>query len=466
MSGPRAHDRVRETSTTTGTGTLTLAGAVAGFRSFAAVGDGNACCFCVENGSDWEVSVGVYTASGTTLTRAEVLASSNSGSAVNFGSGTKQVFLVHPGVHCEEHLTPPPPGGRLTLTSGTPVTSADVTGATTIYYSPFVTNRLDLWDSRRWAQWEFPEFGLALGTLTSGKPYDVFCFKGTATPSSTNTTTEIVTFGSATGWQTGAVVYVLTTGGGLTAGTTYWWNAASSTTGSFHTTLADALAASNKVNLTASITSSLTAYSLESLVWTNDTTRATAITVQDGRYCKSGDKTRLYLGTFYTTSTTATADADATRYLVNLYNAVPRRLFCSPGYTDDNASTSFTHAGTTWSEVNGGTNSRVSFLVPIDGLVVDAAALWGAGGSATGPLQVGQGYDSTTSAYCVAQAGTSTNELGVTTLYRAPCAAGKHFLAMLGVNPLGGTGTIFVDSARLGSSADTRYCFTHGFVWG
>jgi hypothetical protein len=90
-------DRVRETTATTGTGTLTLAGAAAGFRSFAAVGNGNTCHYCVESDAgDWEVGLGTYTASGTTLARTTVLASSNGGSAVNLPAGTKRVFLTVP----------------------------------------------------------------------------------------------------------------------------------------------------------------------------------------------------------------------------------------------------------------------------------------------------------------------------------------------------------------------------------
>lgn len=94
-------DRVLETSTTTGTGTYTLAGAVTGFQSFAAVGNGNTCQYVAYevdgNGNPsggWEVGLGTYTASGTTLARTTVYASSNGGAAVNFSAGTKYVGVT------------------------------------------------------------------------------------------------------------------------------------------------------------------------------------------------------------------------------------------------------------------------------------------------------------------------------------------------------------------------------------
>lgn len=138
------------------------------------------------------------------------------------------------------------PGGRLTLTSGAPVTSSDVSGATSIYYTPYQHTTISLWTGTTWHPVQFSETTLALGTLSSGKPYDVF--------------------------------------GYLNAG----------------------------------------ALALESLAWTDDTTRATAISIQGGRYCKTGDKTRLYLGTFYTTSTTTTEDSKGKRYVFNMYCRVTR----------------------------------------------------------------------------------------------------------------------------------------------
>ena len=91
-------DRIRETTTTTGIGTLTLAGAVSGFDAFSEVGNANTTYYSVvhRDANEWEVGIGTYTSSGTTLARTTVLASSNSGSATSFAAGTKDVFCTYP----------------------------------------------------------------------------------------------------------------------------------------------------------------------------------------------------------------------------------------------------------------------------------------------------------------------------------------------------------------------------------
>jgi hypothetical protein len=88
-------DRVQETTTTTGTGTVTLAGAVTGFQDFSVIGDGNTCYYAITSGTDFEVGIGTYTASGTTLSRDTVLESSNSGSKITL-AGTSNVFVTYP----------------------------------------------------------------------------------------------------------------------------------------------------------------------------------------------------------------------------------------------------------------------------------------------------------------------------------------------------------------------------------
>ena len=91
-------DRVREASATAGTGTLTLNGAISGFQSFSVLGDGNTTYYTIVDASTgaWEVGVGTYTASGTTLSRDIVLESSNANALVNFSAGTKDVFCTYP----------------------------------------------------------------------------------------------------------------------------------------------------------------------------------------------------------------------------------------------------------------------------------------------------------------------------------------------------------------------------------
>jgi len=89
-------DRVKETTSTAGTGTYSLAGAVVGFETFASVGNGNTTYYGCSDGVDFEVGIGTYTASGTTLARTTILQSSNSDSAVNWGSGTRTIFCTLP----------------------------------------------------------------------------------------------------------------------------------------------------------------------------------------------------------------------------------------------------------------------------------------------------------------------------------------------------------------------------------
>lgn len=92
-------DRVLETCSSPGTGAVTLLGATVGYQTFsAAIGNGNTCYYTIsdQNGVNWEVGLGTYATSGNTLTRTTVLSSSNSGSTVNFNTGTQNVFVTYP----------------------------------------------------------------------------------------------------------------------------------------------------------------------------------------------------------------------------------------------------------------------------------------------------------------------------------------------------------------------------------
>jgi hypothetical protein len=89
-------DRVQETTATTGTGTITLGGAVAGYQSFAVIGNGNTTFYCITNGSQWEVGVGTYSTTGPTLARTTIYSNSNGNTSPITLVGASNVFVTYP----------------------------------------------------------------------------------------------------------------------------------------------------------------------------------------------------------------------------------------------------------------------------------------------------------------------------------------------------------------------------------
>lgn len=131
---------------------------------------------------------------------------------------------------------------------------------------------------------------------------------------------------------------------------------------------------------------------LEFLAWTNDTTRATALAYNSGILIKSGDATRRYLGTFYTISTTQTADTSDSgtvgRYLWNYYNRVVR------GMSSQDSTSSWTYQTLAWRQARATATNQLNFIV---GVVEDmiSAALVASGAQATA------GYDVSVGISCV-----------------------------------------------------------------
>jgi len=87
-------NRAKMSTSTTGTGAITLGSAESGYQSFADAGvsDGDVVRYAIEDGSDWEIGSGTYTATGTTLSRT-VDESSNSDAALSL-TGSAVVFIT------------------------------------------------------------------------------------------------------------------------------------------------------------------------------------------------------------------------------------------------------------------------------------------------------------------------------------------------------------------------------------
>jgi len=126
------NDRVKETTTTTGTGAVSLGGAVTGFETFAAgIGNSNTVYYCIahQDQAEFEVGLGTLNGDSSTLTRTTVISSSNSDSAVDFASGTKDVFCTIPASKLifEDSNNDVTVGRNLTVTGDLTITGDDVT---------------------------------------------------------------------------------------------------------------------------------------------------------------------------------------------------------------------------------------------------------------------------------------------------------------------------------------------------
>ncbi len=166
----RIGDRIKESTVTTGTGTITLAGAATGFRAFSTIcSDTDTIVYTISTstGSEWECGLGTW-ATGGTLARTTVITSSNANAAVSFSSGSKDVY----GDFLAEQLGTSNAlcNGRLTLTSGLPVTTADVTAAGSIYWAPYLGGEIALFSGGLWQRYRPGELTYTI-SASSGSNY-------------------------------------------------------------------------------------------------------------------------------------------------------------------------------------------------------------------------------------------------------------------------------------------------------
>lgn len=212
-------------------------------------------------------------------------------------------------------------GGRLTGTTGVPVTTADVTGVTTLYYTPYIHDKISLYDGTRWKKFTFSEVSLALTGLIKGVVYDIFGYdssgltlealawkKVTATNSPTAGASKTINLSDTTGLAVGMEVTVRD-------------GSASEVTNITTVNSGVSIVVDNLVN----------GYTLPDVY--GYPTRATAVTRQDGVYVKSGDTTRRLLGSIRIDRATTgqTQDSATERLIANVTNRARKHMFCTDG---------------------------------------------------------------------------------------------------------------------------------------
>jgi len=334
--------------------------------------------------------------------------------------------------------------GRLTLESNVATSAADNTAKTNIYFTPYIGDQISLYDgSSTWNTRTFTELTLALGTLTDATIYDLFLYDNSGTVAfdtpvawrnsgqaitGATAATPIVITANSHGLSNGDQVYISGVNGVNANGT---WTVANKATNTFE--LSGSVGSGSYVNggyLSA---------------------RGTLLTTQNGVLVKTGATTRLYIGSFKTTSTTTTESSVTKRFLWNFFNRTATRAIKADG-------TSHTYATASSRFWNNDANSKVQFIVGYNLETVNShleAQVQPAAGVETYVLQAldgpGAGYTGVDSWVSGSMStGTLFAHAGVSQAYFV--SPGMHFIGVYEIGSATGTNTF------------PRYCITAG-LW-
>lgn len=254
------------------------------------------------------------------------------------------------------------PCGRLTLTSATPVTTADVTAAGTLYWALYKGNTCQLYNATTWETFSLAELSVA-APAAANQMYDCFLDYNAGTPQ------------------------------------------------------------------------------LVLLAWTNDTTRATALTTQNGRLVKTGATGQLFVGSVRTVTASQFNDSIALRHVWNFYHRIDREMLVLE------TENTYDYSTATWRQMQGDTANQLDFIIGVSEDTVEANVSTTVVANGQAEASVAIGIDSTTvpSTKCLRGASQPPTTMGMPVLatLRTASAIGRHtWVALEIVNNLGGGVTV------------------------
>jgi hypothetical protein len=290
-------------------------------------------------------------------------------------------------------LVPRAPCGRLSLESGNARPTADQTGKTTVYWEPSDGNCAEFYDTtaNQWVPRAGAQASVAVPS-TRFRPFDLFLYWDGAAFAleAVNWTTDTKSISGATA----ATPCVITsTGHGLSTGN---FVGIYDITGTIGTDTNNGLNGKTfKVTVLSANTFELEGSNTGGLAYTSGgswvkitNTRDTALTTQNNRRVKTGDASRLYVGSCMTTGTSGeTEDSTSRRLLWNYYHRRPRKLKAT------DTTNSWTYTTASWREANGRHTNRVEFLLGLDEDAVEAEVVGYAASALTLSGAVGVGLD-------------------------------------------------------------------------
>lgn len=318
--------------------------------------------------------------------------------------------------------------GRLTLTSGTPVTISDVTAATEIFFELFEGNRIMLNVAGTWVQIIFTPPSIKITDAQTGDTHN-----GTAVIDNMSDTSQLIVGMevSGTGVGVGAVIVSIDSATQITVD--------QNSTASATVTITSKVPANQMLDIFGYLSGS--DLKLEMVA----TSRSINLTTDSGVYIKTGDAGRRYLGSIETTATAGqTEDSEANRLVWNYYNRVLRKMLKTES-TDN-----WDYGTSTFRAANGNSGNRLAFVCGIAEDIVTANVVTQVNLTTGEAGNVGIGVDSTSvdssdmkTEALLNNAGTTTINTILTARYQGTFV-GYHTLTWLEFARLG-TCTFFGD---------------------